>query len=301
MASVQVNGITIEYEEQGVGDPVLLIMGLGGQLVDWPPELIDAIAAQGFRVIRFDNRDIGLSTEFDHVEPPTRRDLAKAVLARRDLDAPYLLGDMADDAMGLLDALGVESAHVVGMSMGGMIAQQTAIDHRSRVRSLVSIMSTTGSRRVGRPTAKVARMALRQRGTDLDAALEQSVEFFAEVSGPRFDPEAFRETARAGLRRSFRPDGTARQFSAIVASGDRTEALRRLDVPTLVVHGLADTLVRPSGGVATADAIPGSRLLMFNDMGHDFPDTRHGEIATAVRLNADRATIDARAAAFADA
>lgn len=289
MVAVQTNGITIEYDEQGSGEPLLLIMGLGGQLVDWPQRLIGHLTGLGFRVIRFDNRDIGLSTEFTGVAPPTRRQLAKAVTAGRPMPAAYLLSDMAADAAGLLDALGVERAHVVGMSMGGMIAQQFAIDAPGRVSSLVSIMSTTGSRRVGRPTTKVARMSLRRPAEDPDEATDRAVEFFREISGPRFDEAEFRATAKADYERSFRPEGTARQLAAIVASGDRTAALRQLDVPTQVIHGLVDTLVRPSGGIATAQAIPGSRLLMFNDMGHDLPGTRHEEIAQAVAANAARA------------
>lgn len=288
MASVQANGITIEYEEQGSGEPLLLVMGLGGQLIDWPQALVDELAGHGFRVIRFDNRDIGLSTGFDDVEPPTRGQLAKALGFGRPLPAPYLLSDMAADAVGLLDALGIDRAHVTGMSMGGMIAQQIAIDSPARVSSLVSIMSSTGNRRVGRPSAKVARKGLRRPEPTPEVVLETAVEFFREIAGPRFDEAEFRVLAKQGFERSFRPDGTARQMAAIIASGDRTEALQRLDVPTVVIHGLVDSLVRPSGGVATAKAISGSRLLMFNDMGHDFPDTRHGEIAAAVARNADR-------------
>jgi len=244
---------------------------------------------RGFRVIRFDNRDIGLSTAFDDVAPPTRGQLAKAITVGRPMPASYLLHDMAADAMGLLDALGIGRAHVVGMSMGGMIAQQIAIDFPERVSSLVSIMSTTGSRRVGRPTAKVARMSLRRPATGFGESIDRAVEFFREISGPRFDDAEFREMAKADFERSFRPEGTARQLAAIIASGDRTAALQQLDVPTLVIHGLADTLVRPSGGIATAKAIPDSRLLMFNDMGHDFPNTRYGEIAEAIARNAVRA------------
>ena len=154
MASVQANGITIEYEEQGSGEPLLLVMGLGGQLIDWPPDLIQLLVDNGFRVIWFDNRDSGLSTELVDQAPPTRRQLAKTLIFRRPLDAPYLLHDMAADAVGLLDALDIDRAHVVGMSMGGMIAQQMAIDHPDRVSSLTSIMSTTGIPKVGRPKAR---------------------------------------------------------------------------------------------------------------------------------------------------
>jgi pimeloyl-ACP methyl ester carboxylesterase len=154
-------------------------------------------------------------------------------------------------------------------------------------------MSTTGNRRVGRPSAKVARLSLRRSGTISEPAVDQAVEFFREISGPRFDEARFRALAQADLDRSFRVEGTMRQLAAIIASGDRTAELEQLDVPTLVIHGLADTLVRPSGGIATAAAIPRSRLLMFNDMGHDLPDTRHAEIADAIAHNAARAAVPA--------
>ncbi len=294
MASVQANGITIEYEEQGSGEPLLLIMGLGGQLIDWPQGLVDLIADRGFRVIRFDNRDSGLSTEFSST-PPTTGQLAKAVILRRLLQAEYLISDFADDSAGLLDALGVDSAHVVGVSMGGMIAQALAIEHPARVRSLTSIMSTTGNRRVGQPTARLIRKTARRPVPSRDTAVEIGVETFREVCGPTFDPDEFRRMAQASVDRSFRPAGTARQTAAIMASNDRTAGLQRLQVPTLVVHGLADRLVRPSGGIATAKAIPGSRLLMFNDMGHDLPRTRWAEMAEEIERNADRAGVSVTA------
>lgn len=295
MASVQANGITIEYEQQGEGEPLLLVMGLGGQLIDWPADFIQLLVEHGFRVIRFDNRDAGLSTEFADEAPPTRRQLLKTLILRRDLPSPYLLGDMAADAVGLLDALEIDRAHVVGMSMGGMIAQQMAIDHPTRVSSLTSVMSTTGSPKVGRPKAKVILKAMRRPDPTPETAVEQGIALFRDISGPMFDEEGFRELFRADLERSYRPDGTARNFAAILASGDRTEQLRRLDVPTLVIHGMVDSLVKPSGGLATAEAIPGSRLLLFNDMGHDLPHTRHFEMAEAITTNAARSRIDADA------
>jgi len=204
---------------------------------------------------------------------------------------------MAADAVGMLDALGNERAHVVGMSMGGMISQQIAIDFPERVGSLVSVMSTTGNRRVGQPTPKVVRKSLRRQEPSIEHAVDQSVELFSEICGPTFDAAEFRELAVASVERSYRPDGTARQLAAIIASGDRTADLERLDVPTLVVHGLVDPLVRPSGGIATARAVPGSRLLMFNDMGHDLPRTRHAEIVDAIRANAARARLGTPSAA----
>ncbi|MAT04837.1 MAG: hydrolase [Acidimicrobiaceae bacterium] len=288
MASVEANGITIEYERDGHGEPLLLVMGLGGQLSDWPRGFLDALVARGFEVIRLDNRDAGLSTEFTSA-PPTTVDLAKAIVSRRFVDAEYLLTDMAADAVGLLDALGLDSVHVAGMSMGGMIAQTLAIEHPSRIRSLTSIMSTTGNRRVGQPKAGLLRKTARRPTPTPETAVDQSVLFFREISGPTFHEDDFRALAVESVARSFRPAGTARQTAAIFASPDRTPALRGLDVPTLVVHGMVDPLVRPSGGVATAKAIPGSRLVMYPDMGHDLPRTRWDEMAQEIRLNADRA------------
>jgi pimeloyl-ACP methyl ester carboxylesterase len=294
MASVQANGITVEYEEQGSGEPLLLVMGLGGQLTDWPQEIVDMLVARGFRVIRHDNRDSGLSTEFTGPAPSTWQ-IAKSVLFRRPMQSEYVLSDMAADAVGLLDALGIDRAHVVGVSMGGMIAQTIAIEHPDRVRSLVSIMSTTGSRKVGQPTMRIVRKFARRKPATLDTALDDALETFREISGPVFDEAEFREMAKLSIARSFRPRGTARQMAAVMASPDRTDGLARLDVPTLVVHGMVDPLVRPSGGIATADAIPHSRLLMFNDMGHDMPRARWGELVDAIAANAARARATADA------
>lgn len=293
MTAVQANGITIEYEELGEGDPLLLVMGLGGQLVDWPEGLLEQLAGHGFRIIRFDNRDSGLSTEFTG-EPPTTAQIARSVVLRRLMDAEYRLRDMADDAAGLLDALGIDGAHVMGVSMGGMIAQELAIHHPHRVRSLTSIMSTTGDRSVGRASAAIIRNVVRRPTPTRETAVELSIDSFRDFCGPTFDADEFRALAERAVARSWRPAGTARQTAAIFASPDRTPALRQLDVPTLVVHGMVDPLVKPSGGIATARAVPGSRLLMFNDMGHDLPRTRWAELAEAIRRNADRAAADER-------
>jgi pimeloyl-ACP methyl ester carboxylesterase len=223
--------------------------------------------------------------------------MAKAVLMRRLVRAEYLLNDMADDGAALLSVLGIERAHVVGMSMGGMIAQSMAIGHPERVESLTSIMATTGNRRVGQPRASLIRKSVRRPTPSRATAVDDGVRFFRELTGPTFDEDEFRALATAAVERSFRPAGTARQTAAILGSPDRTRALRQLDVPTLVIHGLLDPLVRPSGGVATARAIPGARLLMFNDMAHDLPRTRWVEMAEEIRRNADRASSPARQAA----
>jgi pimeloyl-ACP methyl ester carboxylesterase len=297
MAQANANGITIEYEvheppanaptRPGGPEPLLLVMGLGGQLTDWPDGFADLLAAEGFRVITFDNRDSGLSSEFDW-EPPTQLRAVTRSIARRPIEAGYHLADMADDAAGLLDALDIDSAHVVGMSMGGMIAQSLTIAHSHRVRSLTSIMSHTGDRKNGKVPAKtIARLARLPEPTR-DNAVDVSVANFTYFGGPHFDEQEHRRRAKISVERSYRPQGTARQTAAIMASPDRTRQLRYVAVPTLVIHGLVDRLVPPSGGIATARAVPGSRLLMFPDMGHDLPVPRHAEIVDAIRQNADR-------------
>ncbi|MDO8388976.1 MAG: alpha/beta hydrolase [Actinomycetota bacterium] len=288
MASLQANGITIEYEEQGSGEPLLLIMGLGGQLIDWPQDFVDKLAAKGFRVIRFDNRDAGLSTEFTG-KPPTTRQMAFAALTGRTPTAAYRLSDMATDAAALLDALNIEQAHVVGISMGGMIAQALTIDHPAKVRSLTSIMSMTGDRRHGKPKASLLVKGARLPEKTAATAHQVGVEMWRLISGPSFDPAEAARITDAAIARSFRPAGNGRQTAAILASPDRTAALQQVTVPTLVVHGMVDPLVQHSGGIATAKAVPNSRLLLFNDMGHDMPTHRRQEIVDAIAANAARA------------
>lgn len=288
MSAVEANGITIEYDVQGEGDPLLLVMGLGGQLTDWRQPIVDAFVRRGFRVIRFDNRDAGLSTEFDW-EPPSMSKNVLAMVARRPVNAGYHVADMAADAAGLLEALGIESAHVAGVSMGGMIAQQLTIDRPAMVRSLTSIMSNTGDRKRGGVSKRLIPKLARRPEPTRENAVDESVRLFRMISGPAFDAVEHRHLATLNLHRSFRPLGTARQAAAIAASPDRTGGLRGVTAPTLVVHGLLDRLVLPSGGVATARAVPGSRLVMYPDMGHDVPAARVDEIADAIRRNADRA------------
>ena len=264
------NGIEIAYET--IGDPsnppLLLVMGLGMQLIHWDLELCEQLAEQGFHVIRFDNRDAGHSTQIDAPVPDIRR----AMLGLRT-DAPYLLSDMAGDTVGLLDELGIEGAHVVGASMGGMIAQTMAIEHPERVLSLVSIMSTTGNRRIGLPKLRVWGVLMRQAPRERDAYVERFVRVFRAIGSPGFplEEERIRELAAATYERGHEAAGTGRQLAAIMASGDRTPRLRSLDVPTTVIHGRADPLVPFRGGRATARAIPGARLIAIPGMGHDLP------------------------------
>ena len=289
MASVESNGITIEYETRGQGDPLLLVMGLGAQMTDWPDEFVTGLVDAGFQVIRFDNRDVGLSTEFTWKAPSQVRTVL-GMMARRPVKAEYLLSDMATDAVGLLDALGIESAHVVGASMGGMIVQTMAIEHPTRVRSLTSIMSNTGDRKNGRIAGKLITKVVRLPAPTRETAVERSVTTFRLVSGPHFDESEHRLLAKGNLERSYRPEGAARQTAAIAASPDRTPGLRRVKVPTLVVHGLVDPLVKPSGGVATAKAVPGARLIMYPDMGHDLPRPRWADLFAEIRRTADQAS-----------
>jgi pimeloyl-ACP methyl ester carboxylesterase len=263
-------------------------MGLGGQLVDWPDEFVDLFVARGFRVVRFDNRDTGLSTEFAW-QPPSRLRTLLAVLFRRKPKAGYVVDDMAADAAGLLDRLGIPAAHVVGVSMGGMIAQALAIGHPSRVASLTSIMSNTGDGKHGRIGSRLMLKLGRLGEPTPEAAVEQALTVGRLVSGPHFEEEPARAMIERSIARSYRPDGMARQMAAIGASPDRTAGLAKVTAPTLVVHGLLDQLVRVSGGIATAQAVPGSRLLIFPDMAHDLPRTRWDELADAITANADRA------------
>jgi pimeloyl-ACP methyl ester carboxylesterase len=283
------NGIEIAYQEVGDpdGDPLLLVMGLGTQMLGWDEEFCELLADRGFRVVRFDNRDIGHSTMLEGAGVPKRADL---FLGRR-ATAPYLLSDMAADTIGLMDRLEIESAHVVGASMGGMIGQTLAIEHAGRVRSLVSIMSTTGSRRVGTPTLKAFGIMLAKAPRGRDAYIERIVKTFEVVGSPSYpmDEPRFRELAGRMYDRSHNPKGVLRQMHAITASGDRTRALRKLRLPVTVIHGTRDPLVRPSGGRATARAIPNARRRIVEGMGHDLPRALWPIFADEIADNAARA------------
>jgi pimeloyl-ACP methyl ester carboxylesterase len=291
MTAANVNGITIEYDvhgDDGGGDaPLLLVMGLGGQLTAWPLEFVDRLVAKGFRVIRFDNRDIGLSTMMP-APPPTRRQILLSIISRRFAKSSYLLGDMADDAAGLLDHLGITKAHVMGISMGGMISQALAIRHPHRVASLTSIMSNTGDRKHGKIRKSLLFKLPKLMVRTPDDAVDKGVEMFRLISGPHFDADEARKMGEEAFERSYQPDGVARQSMAISASPDRTADLRRVRVPTLVIHGLVDPLVMPSGGMATAKAIPGSKLVMYPDMGHDLPLPRWDDIVEEIADTARR-------------
>ena len=296
MTHAVVNGdIKIEYDVRGDGEPFLFIMGLGGQLTAWHDEFVDLFVEEGYQVIRFDNRDIGLSTQ-GAWEPPSPTKMLRSFLTRRAPEGvPYTVADMADDAAGLLDHLGIEAAHVMGISMGGMIAQELTIRHPQKVRSLCSIMSHTGDRKNGGIAASLVRKMATDKPPTRDNAVEHSVEIFRRFSGPHFNADDHRALAQAAIERSFTPAGVARQTAAIAASRDRTTLLGAVDVPTLVVHGLLDPLIKPSGGEATTKAIPGSRLLAFADMAHDLPRPRWTELRDEIVRNAQRAEVQATA------
>jgi pimeloyl-ACP methyl ester carboxylesterase len=263
-------GITLCYETFGErsNPTALLIMGLGTQMVAWPDDFCGELAARGLHVVRFDNRDIGRST---HVKgrPPNRREL----LLRSGRAARYTLGDMADDAAGLLAELDLAPAHVIGASMGGMIAQTLAARHPQAVSSLVSIMSTTGSRRVGQPSLRVYPIFLGRPPRERAALIAHMERLFAAIGSPGLprDAEDIRAIAEVSYERDHDPEGSGRQLAAIIAAGNRTAEIERITAPTLVIHGSADPLIAPSGGRATARAIPGARLMMIEGMGHDLP------------------------------
>lgn len=269
----RVNGIDLCAEVRGPDDgvPLLLVMGLGAQLVSWDSGFVDALVERGYRVARFDNRDVGRST---HVDAPGLDVMAalRAAAAGEPVDAPYTLSDMAADAAGLLDVLGMAPAHVVGASMGGMIVQTMAIEQARAVRSVVSIMSTTGDRDVGQPTKEANRLLLAPPPTTEEEAVERALESEATWGSPAHrDPEGAAERARREWNRVRNPAGVGRQLVAINASGSRTGALGGVRVPFTVIHGTDDTLVTPSGGRRTAEAVPGATLIEIEGMGHNLP------------------------------
>lgn len=269
---VSVNGIELAYEAFGdpADPPILLVMGLGAQMLAWPEEFCEQLAAAGHHVVRFDNRDVGLSTHHDEVPPPR---LVRDVLLRRRTP-PYRIEDLADDALALLGALGIDRAHVVGASMGGFIAQTMALRQPERLRSLTLIMTSTGSRRVGRARLKVLALLLRAKvAGDREEAIASSIAAFRAIgsAGYTFDEDRHRDLAGRTYDRAYDPAGRLRQMWAIGVQPDRTRALERVEVPTLVVHGLDDPLVGVSGGLAVARAIPTATFVGFPGMGHDLP------------------------------
>jgi pimeloyl-ACP methyl ester carboxylesterase len=292
----RVGDVELAYET--FGDParpaLLLVMGLGTQMLGWRAAFCAQLAERGFHVIRFDNRDVGRSTKFSSHRPPTA-----GQLLRRDASAAaYTLADMADDGAGLLDCLGIDRAHVAGASMGGMIAQTIAIRHPDRVLSLASIMSNTGARWSGQPSLGLYSVLLKRAPRDREGYVAHQMEVFRKTGSPGFprDEAELRELATASFDRGHDPAGAGRQLAAIIASGDRTAELGSIRVPTIVIHGTKDKLVAPSGGRATAKAIPGARLVTIDGMGHDLPRGAWPRIVAAIAENAARADAPAKAA-----
>jgi pimeloyl-ACP methyl ester carboxylesterase len=295
----KVGELDICYETFGRPDDpaLLLVMGLGTQMIGWPDGLCAALADRGLHVIRYDNRDVGRSTHLREHRPPT----IKQLLLRDRSAAAYSLADMADDGIGLLDRLGIERAHVAGASMGGMIAQTMAARHPDRVLSLASIMSNTGHRWKGMPGLRVYPIFMRRPADNRQGAVESTVSTFRLIGSPGFpfDEDELRRIAQLSYERGYNPAGTARQLAAILASGDRGPELRRITAPTVVIHGTRDRMVRPSGGRETARAIAGARLVEIEGMGHDLPPGVWGRIVDAVVANMERADASDRNAAAA--
>ncbi|MDP3854313.1 alpha/beta fold hydrolase [Phenylobacterium sp.] len=300
MPQITANGIPLHYEAHGpeTGEPLLLIMGLGAQMTRWPAEFVAELAGRGYRVVQYDNRDVGLSHKFDEAGAPDMPEVYKALMSGQKPPVPYLVSDMAADGVGLMDALGFERAHIVGASMGGMIAQNLAAEHPGRVLSLTSIMSSTGNPAL--PPAKPEAMErLSNRGpdprTDLEGFLDHGVSGARIMNGPNYqaDEAELRASLKSDYERSFYPVGFARQMAAIVASGDRRATIAKITAPTVVVHGADDPLVPPTGGEDTHVTIPGSELHVLPAMGHNLPKPL---IATLCDL-IERATARARAEA----
>jgi pimeloyl-ACP methyl ester carboxylesterase len=288
----RVGRLKLCYETLGAPDapPLLLIMGLGSQMILWDEGFCRQLAERGFWVVRFDNRDVGRSTILRDSRVPKQWQL----VTRDPRAAAYTLDEMADDAAGLLNHLEVSAAHVVGASMGGMIAQLLAVNHPDRVLSLVSIMSTTGNRRVGRPRPRVALRLLRSAARDRDGYIEQHLDTYREIGSRAFAFEEERKRERAGrcYDRGVHPAGSARQMAAIVTAPDRTSALGSVRVPTAVIHGDRDPLVNISGGRATAEAIPNAKLVTMTGMGHDLPEELWPQIIDTVVKTAARVDVE---------
>ena len=284
MTTASVNGIEIFYEERGAPhDPaILLIMGLGAQMTVWPGEFIDDLVSRGNRVVWFDNRDVGLSTKF-HDVCPNADDQIAALFFGGEVNPPYGLADMASDAVGLLDHLGIEAAHIVGASMGGMVAQQVVVDHPHRALSLTSIMSTTGESHVGEASPDVVIKMVEPQAPDREIAIAQGVEMAKVISSPdHWDEELATERITVQYDRCNHPPGQARQLLAVLTSPSREEGLARFDKPALVVHGHLDQLVSVSGGHRTAEVLPDVETLFIEDMAHDLPRAYWPTIADAI-------------------
>ena len=290
---IQSNSVFIEADVQGPadGEPLLLVMGLGMQLVAWPDELVADLVGRGFRVIRFDNRDAGLSEGFERLGPPRMLGAMLRFTLRLPVAAPYQLRDMANDAVGVLDALGIQQAHVCGASMGGMIAQRMAMHHPTRVKSLTLVMTTSGARHLPQPSWKVRQaMLARPRSHDVADVVAHLEGLLHTIGSPGYRPDKQRQHQRleASVKRAWRPHGTGRQLLAIVADGDRSAALATIHHPTRVIHGADDPLVPPAAATDLQRKIPGATLDIVPGMGHDLPLALLPRLADGIAMAAGR-------------
>jgi pimeloyl-ACP methyl ester carboxylesterase len=291
---VSANGISLEVDDRGPPDgaPLVMIMGLGMQLVAWPEGLVDLLVERGFRVIRFDNRDIGLSQRFDQLGVPNLAVSGIRHTLGLPVASPYRLADLADDTAALIEAMGLGSAHVCGASMGGMVAQHLAARHPQRVRSLTLMMTTSGARHLPHPSLKV-RLALMSRPADprnIDSVVDHFVRLYGVIGSPAYPspPQLLRERIAAAVRRSYRPAATVRQLAAIMADGDRTPLLQHISLPTQIIHGAADPLVPVACGRELARLIAGAQIDVIEGMGHDLPQPLWPRFADAMRAVAAR-------------
>lgn len=298
MAQAKINGINIEYEVHGAdnGEPLLMIMGLGSQMTRWPPAFYEKLVAKGFRVIRFDNRDVGLSQKFSGA--PSVESVVAALIQGQKPDIPYTLDDMAADAVGVLDHLGIKRAHVCGASMGGMIGQLVAADYPERVLSFTAVFTTTGNPALP-PSTPEAMAVLTTRAPDpkkdLEAYLDQAVINQRTIGSPGFpfDEKIMRERLRSDVLRCYEPAGVARQLAAVIANGDRRPKLGKIKAPTVVLHGDSDPLVNVEGGKDLAANVPGAELRIVAGMGHDLPVALYDTIVDAICCAVERAKVSA--------
>lgn len=290
MPKVRANGIELAYETFGYGEPLLLVMGIGGQMVLWDEAFCRALAARGFHVIRFDNRDAGQSTQLDHLPTHHPNDVLRKRLRGQPIETAYTLDDMADDAVGLLDALGLPWAHVVGMSLGGMVAQCMALRYPERVRSLSLIMSNTGELWVNVPSPRAYSALIGRAPQTREEQIARQVRLFRTIgASPHRTPTArVAEIAAQHFDRGIHPRGFARQYAALMASSGRLTALSRVRAPTVVIHGAEDPLVRPIGGRLLACAIPRARLALIRGMGHDLGPTVWPRVIEEITRNSKR-------------
>ena len=285
MPIIRANGIDICHEVHGDGEPLLLVMGINAQMIHWPPELVEKLVEAGFQVIVFDNRDMGETTWMDGQRAPSIRKLFSRRMLGLPVSTPYTLSDMAADGFGLLTALGIESAHILGASMGGMIAQQMAIQSPERVRSLTSVMSHTGERRHFASDPRALNALMGNTPTSAEDAGERVLELMKVIGSAEWmrSDDDYRKLGAVSYQRGHNPAGFKRQLAAIVASGSRDAALANLSIPTLVIHGTSDLLVRPAGGKHTAAIVPGAELVLIEGMGHDLPVPKHDQMVEALR------------------